>query len=119
MKLYHRLGAILILCFPLVAIAASWRFEGDTLELSEVKNQPGVLISSTCLKKNCTARLALDGLLGGLAPENRSDGFGYNPVAARCTGQVIIAAGAVGETRDFCRYSDGSMISMNGLWGPQ
>lgn len=117
MKFYHRLGATLILCVSLAASAASWRFEGDTLELTEVQNRPGVLISSSCMKKKCTAKLALDGQLGGLAPENNTDGFGYNPVAALCTGEVLIAAGAVGETRDFCRYSDGSMISTNGLWG--
>ena len=87
------------------------------MDLAEVKDKPGVLLSSSCVKKNCTAKLALNGLLGGLPTDNESDGVGYNPVAALCTGEVIIAAGAVGETRDFCRYSDGSMISMNGLWG--
>lgn len=108
--------AFFILIFSFPAWAASWRFEGDLLDLAEVKDRPGVLISATCLKKTCTAKLALEGLLAGLSTDN-SDGMGLNPVAALCTGQVIIAAGAVGETRDFCRYSDGSIISMNGIWG--
>ena len=107
---------LILLLFSFPTWAASWRFEGEALDLAEVKDQPGVLLSSSCLKKNCTAKLALDGLLGGLEPENY-DGLGFNPVAALCTGEVIIAAGTVGETRDFCRYSDGSMVSMNGLWG--
>lgn len=106
---------LILLLFSFPVWAASWRFEGDVLDLTELKDQPGVLLSSSCVKKGCTAKLALDGLLGGLATEN-NDGFGFNPVAALCTGQVIIAAGKVGETRDFCRYSDGSMVSMNGLW---
>lgn len=108
--------AFFIFIFSFPTLAASWRFEGDVLDLAEVKDRPGVLISAKCLKKTCTAKLALEGLLTGLAIEN-SDGEGLNPVAALCTGEVIIAAGAVGETRDFCRYSDGSMISMNGIWG--
>jgi hypothetical protein len=110
---------LILLLFSFPAWAASWRFEGGELDLAEVKDQPGVLLSSSCLKKGCTAKLALNGLLAGLPSDNESDGVGHNPVAALCSGEVIIAAGAVGETRDFCRYSDGSVVSMNGLWGAQ
>lgn len=110
---------LILLLLSLPVWAASWRFEGGVIDLTELKDQPGVLLSSSCLKKGCTAKLALDGQLGGLPTDNDSHGVGHNPVAALCSGEVIIAAGAVGETRDFCRYSDGSMVSMNGLWGAQ
>jgi hypothetical protein len=94
------------------AAFADWKIGAQKLELVQCSN-------GTCMiSKDCSSCLALK------ASQNKQKSDvgsgGTNPGSAVCTkfhkAGVIIAMNDEGGTNAFCRFSDGSLLSLDGLW---
>lgn len=111
-----RFTIILALLFSASALA-DWKIGDQKLEIVQCANG-SCLISKSCLDKSRPACLALK------ASENRQKSDvgpgGTNPGSAVCSkfhkGGVVIAMNDEGGTNAFCRFSDGSLLSLDGLW---
>jgi hypothetical protein len=102
---------VFIMLFSSAAFA-DWKIGTQKLELVQCSN-------GTCLiSKDCSSCLALK------ASQNKQKSDvgpgGTNPGSAVCTNYhkagVIIAMNDEGGTNAFCRFSDGSILSLDGLW---
>ncbi len=98
-------------------VLADWKVGEQKIEIAQCANG-ACLISKSCLDKSKPACLALK------ASENRQKSDvgpgGTNPGSAVCKkfhkAGVIIAVSDEGATNAFCRFSDGSLLSLDGLW---
>ena len=102
---------VFIMLFSHVALA-DWKIGSQKIELAKCPN-------GTCMiSKDCSACLALK------ASQSRQKSDvgpgGTNPGSSVCTqfhkAGVIIATNDEGGTTAFCRFSDGSLLSLDGLW---
>lgn len=101
-----------ILLLVSMSALADWKIGQQKIELVRCPNGP-CLISKDC--SNCLA-------LKASQSKQRSDvgPGGTNPGSAVCTkfhkAGVVIAMSDEGGTNAFCRFSDGSLVSLDGLW---
>ncbi len=108
--------ALLTLLFS-TNVMADWTIAQQKVELTQCPNGSCV-ISKSCLEKKQPPCMALK------AAENRQKSDvgpgGTNPGSAVCTkfhkAGVVIAMNDEGGTNAFCRFSDGSLLSLDGLW---
>jgi hypothetical protein len=102
---------VFIMLFSSAAFA-DWTIGTQKLDLVQCSN-------GTCMiSKDCSSCMALK------ASQNKQKSDvgpgGTNPGSAVCTkfhkAGVIIAMNDKGGTNAFCRFSDGSLLSLDGLW---
>lgn len=95
---------------------AEWKV-GRTLLEVEPCPRKSCLISSSCLKRvsKCEARKAFDH-----PKKSRNKDGGNNPGSEVCTSYpkagVLLALNNKGDTQAFCRFKDGSLLTLDGLW---
>lgn len=98
------------------AASADWKIGGQALELSACPQGP-CLISTQCLKASagCQALVAWKNKHKGVVGPG-----GSNPGSAVCSqvhkAGVVIALDGKGGSEAFCRFADGSLITLDGLW---
>jgi hypothetical protein len=99
-----------------------WKVGNEKLNVRLLAAGTGIWISPWCsLKEVCQAsaarKEALETLTSGKYFEG--EGAGVNPGSVSCRkrfqGQVVLAVGSPGETQGFCKFSDGSLITLNAL----
>lgn len=111
-----RLLALILLSISSLAWA-EWKIGDQKIEIAQCPNG-SCLISKDCLEKSKPVCLALK------ASQNRQKSDvgpgGTNPGSAVCRDYhkagVVIATSAEGGSNAFCRFSDGSILSLDGLW---
>jgi hypothetical protein len=99
------------------SVLADWKIGEQKLEIAQCPNG-SCLISKDCLEKTKPICLALK------ASQNRQKSDvgpgGTNPGSSVCSkfhkAGVVLAMNDEGGTNAFCRFSDGSLLSLDGLW---
>jgi hypothetical protein len=108
---YLILLAIIFAC-PLAF--GEWKLGGKKLDVVKCPER-SCLISRVCPTEKCLAAKALAQPQKGAVGEG-----GKNPGSGVCTNHhkanVIIGVSDKGSTQAFCHFSDGSLLSLDGLW---
>jgi len=105
---------LFMICFTSSSVFAEWKIGGKLLDVAKCEKR-SCLISRVCPEDKCLAAKALANPQKGVVGEG-----GKNPGSGVCTSYhkaaVVIASSPEGSTQAFCRFSDGSLLSLDGLW---
>ncbi len=121
-----RLSALLsmtLLCFAVQATAASrWQIGEEFINVALFDSNRAIWLSTWCTeKKPCEALSAMKHIEKNprISETFKDEPVGVNPGSINCRRvfktQVFLARGKPGETQGFCRFSDGSLVSLNAL----
>ncbi len=96
------------------AAHADWKIGTHTLAVSKCPHGH-CLISTSCLQQDCLAKRAWQKKHKAVVGPG-----GSNPGSAVCQkihqAGVVIAMNDQGGSEAFCRFADGSLITLDGLW---
>jgi hypothetical protein len=109
--------ALLCAIAPLASMANNWTVRGVPVEVSRCP-KGYCLVSTPCVsgaQPNCRAlevmnnRVVADSGPGGTNP-------GSGVCQTKLNGSVFVAKDSSGNEVAFCRFADGSFLSLDGLW---
>jgi hypothetical protein len=98
-------------------MASSWSVRGVPVEVSRCP-KGYCLISTPCVngvQPNCRALEVMNNrVVADTGPGGTNPGSGV--CEAKLNGSVFVAKDAAGNEAGFCRFADGSFLSLDGLW---
>lgn len=126
MKFRLRLCAIFTIasycCVAQATAPSRWQIGQEFINVALFDSKRAIWLSSWCSeKKPCEAFHAMKHIEKNplIAETFKDEPAGLNPGSINCRRvfktQVFLARGKPGETQGFCRFADGSLISLNAL----